>query len=75
MKELGQYCTETYMFRDKPHEVDFNVAASIKWAVDSGRYAEDMYAEPIDFQKAKDEKALIDVRTKLQEHIAQEGSY
>lgn len=72
--KYGEYDAPTQMFKSEAH-LDTNKLEFHRHLADTGAYADDMYAETIDFQKAKDEKALADVRSKLAEHVARQGDY
>jgi len=69
-KEIGRYDTSLQMFVEKPKELDRSKLEFQRYLADTGAYVEDMFAEPIDYQKAREEKLLADVRAKLAEHMA-----
>jgi hypothetical protein len=74
MKELGRYDTEVQMFVEPVHEVNMDVARSIKWGVENGKYDEDLYADVIKLDEVRKELASIKPTTP-QEAVAQNGDY
>jgi hypothetical protein len=72
-KEMGRYDTETQMFVEPVHEVNMDVANSIKWGVENGKYEEDLHADVIKLDEVRKELAAI--KPTPQEHVAQNGDY